>query len=95
MELGFFNNLAQHASASFFLLKPHSFLLCRHLFTAHTYLELQQNEEALQIYFGLTGAGLQDSTYLMAQVAIAFHNMRQVDQAVEYFRQLSEVDPYR
>lgn len=31
----------------------------------------------------------------MAQLAIAFHNMRQVDQAVEYFRQLSEVDPYR
>ena len=23
-------------------------------------------------------AGLQDSTYIMAQVAIAFHNMRQV-----------------
>ncbi len=33
--------------------------MCRHLFTAHTYLELQQNEEALQIYFGLSGAGLQ------------------------------------
>jgi len=67
----------------------------RHLFTAHTYLELQQNEEALQIYFGLSGAGLQDSTYVMAQIAIAFHNMRQVDQAVDYFKQLSEVDPFR
>jgi hypothetical protein len=38
---------------------------------------------------------MQDSTYVMAQIAIAFHNMRQVDQAVEYFKQLSEVDPYR
>ncbi len=38
---------------------------------------------------------MQDSTYVMAQIAIAFHNMRQVDQAVEYFKQLSEVDPFR
>ena len=37
----------------------------------------------------------QDSTYILAQVAIAFHNMREVDQAVQYFRQLSEIDPYR
>ena len=30
-----------------------------------------------------------------SQVAIAFHNMRQVDQAVTYFKQLGTVDPYR
>jgi len=68
---------------------------CKHIFLAHTYLELQQNEQAVEIYFGLSKAGLADSTYIMAQVAIAFHNMRQVDQAVQYFKQLSEVDPYR
>jgi len=67
----------------------------RYLFTAHTYLELQQNEEALQIYDGLSNAGLQDSTYIMAQMAIAFHNMRKIDQAVEYFKQLGDIDPYR
>merc|ERR1719481_1982085 len=68
---------------------------CKHLFLAHTYLELQQNEQAVEIYFGLSRAGLADSTYIMAQVAIAFHNMRQVDQAVTYFKRLEEVDPYR
>jgi len=67
----------------------------KHLFLAHTYLELQLNEQALQIYFGLTNAGLQESTYITAQVAIAFHNMREVDQAVTYFKQLNETDPYR
>jgi len=67
----------------------------RHLFTAHTYLELQQNEEALQIYFGLSSAGLQNSTYIMAQIAIAFHNLRRVEEALEYFKNLSEIDPYR
>lgn len=68
---------------------------CRHIFLAHTYLELQQNDQAVEIYFGLCKAGLAESTYIMAQVAIAFHNMRQVDQAVTYFKQLGEVDPYR
>merc|ERR1719481_969849 len=68
---------------------------CRHVFLAHTYLELQQNEQAVEIYFGLSRAGLSNSTYIMAQVAIAFHNMRQVDQAVSYFKQLAELDPYR
>ena len=67
----------------------------KHLFLAHTHLELQLNEQALEIYFGLQAGGLQDSTYILAQVAIAFHNMREVDQAVQYFRQLSEIDPYR
>ena len=28
-------------------------------------------------------------------MAIAYHNMRQVEEAVTYFKQLSEVDPYR
>ena len=85
------------------------------VFLAHTYLELQQNEQAVEIYIGLSGAGLVNSTYIMAQVsidpvpfllhlnnydvsaqvAIAFHNMRQVDQAVTYFKQLGTVDPYR
>jgi len=68
---------------------------CKQVFLAHTYLELQLNELAINIYFGLTKAGLQESTYIMAQVAIAFHNMRQVDEAVKFFKQLSEVDPYR
>ena len=65
------------------------------IFLAHTYLELQLNEEALEIYFALQQAGLQESTYLLAQVAIAFHNMREVDKAVNFFQQLGEVDPYR
>ena len=29
------------------------------------------------------------------QVAIAYHNMRRVEEAVTYFKQLGEVDPYR
>ena len=67
----------------------------KNIFLAHTYLELQLNEQALEIYDALQAAGLHESTYLLAQVAIAFHNMREVDRAVSYFQQLGEVDPYR
>ena len=28
-------------------------------------------------------------------MAIAYHNMRRVEEAVTYFKQLGEVDPYR
>ena len=48
----------------------------RKLFLAHTYLELQLNDEALQIYTELQEAGLHMSTYIMAQVAITHHNQR-------------------
>ncbi|KAG1691495.1 Cell division cycle protein 23 [Nymphon striatum] len=67
----------------------------KHFFFAHTYLELQMNEEALTLLMKLQESGFGDSTYVMAQVAIAFHNMRDVDQAVKVFQDLQKVDPYR
>ncbi|XP_063884068.1 cell division cycle protein 23 homolog [Scylla paramamosain] len=67
----------------------------RRLFLAHTYLELQLNDEALEIYTSLQNAGLHHSTYIMAQVAITHHNQRDVDQAVTIFKELEAVDPFR
>ncbi|XP_047471671.1 cell division cycle protein 23 homolog [Penaeus chinensis] len=67
----------------------------RKLFLAHTYLELQLNDEALEIYTGLQEAGLSHSTYIMAQVAITHHNQREVDQAVAIFNELESLDPFR
>lgn len=67
----------------------------RQFFIGHTYLELQLNEEVLQIYQDLQNNGFEASTYLMAQVAIAYHNMRSVDRAIEGFQALQKVDPYR
>jgi len=48
----------------------------KHFFLGHTFLELQLNEDALNIYFSLQQHGFQKSTYLIAQTAIAFHNRR-------------------
>ena len=41
---------------------------CKQVFLAHTYLELQQIEQAVKIYDGLSAVGLGESTYIMAQV---------------------------
>ena len=68
---------------------------CKKFFLAHCYLELLLNDEALDIYFDLQKCGLEESTYIMAQLAIAYHNKRELDQAVDSFKQLTTEDPYR
>ena len=46
------------------------------LFLAHTYLELHLNEEALKLYEEMSEAGMGHSTYIMSQIALAYHNFR-------------------
>ena len=41
----------------------------KYMFSAHTYIELHLNQQALEIYFGLQTGGLDKSTYLLAQVS--------------------------
>ncbi|KAK2190637.1 hypothetical protein NP493_72g01031 [Ridgeia piscesae] len=67
----------------------------KQLFLAHTYLELQMNEEAMKMYENADKCGLTRSTYIMAQKALAYHNLRDVDLAVESFAKLQKFDPYR
>lgn len=64
-------------------------------FLAHTYLEIQMNESALEIYTDLVDAGFSKSTYIMAQIAIAYHNMRDLEKAITGFQDLLKVDPCR
>lgn len=67
----------------------------KQFFLGHTYLELQLNEEVLKTYDVLRQSGFARSTYLMAQTAIAHHNRRVMDAAIEGFRELQHADPYR
>ncbi|XP_055928832.1 cell division cycle protein 23 homolog [Argiope bruennichi] len=64
-------------------------------FLAHTYLEIQMNESALEIYNKLMDQGFSKSTYVMAQIAIAYHNMRDLEKAISGFQDILKVDPYR
>ncbi|XP_075732642.1 uncharacterized protein LOC142775185 [Rhipicephalus microplus] len=67
----------------------------KQFFLGHTYLELQLCEEVLETYEQLQKGPFLESTYLMAQVAISYHNMRVVDKAIECFQKLRKVDLYR
>ncbi|KAG7274346.1 LOW QUALITY PROTEIN: hypothetical protein CRUP_028667 [Coryphaenoides rupestris] len=61
-------------------------------FMAHIYTELQMIKEALQ---NLIEAGFSKSTYIISQIAVAYHNIRDIDQALALFNELREQDPYR
>lgn len=67
----------------------------RQFFLGHMYLELQMNEEALEIYEFLQLNGFSRNSYVLAQIALAYHNRREVDIAMDMFRKLTKDDPYR
>ncbi|ELT99459.1 hypothetical protein CAPTEDRAFT_196146 [Capitella teleta] len=67
----------------------------KHFFIAHTYCEMQLNEEALEMYMDLKNHGFSKSTYVMAQIALAYHGLPDMDNAVLSFTELQKVDPYR
>lgn len=48
----------------------------KEFFLAHIYTELQLIEEALQKYQNLIDAGFSKSTYIISQIAVAYHNVR-------------------
>ena len=48
----------------------------RDFFLAHMYTELQMIKEALQKYQSLIEAGFSKSTYVISQIAVAYHNIR-------------------
>lgn len=43
---------------------------------AHMYTELQMIKEALQKYQSLIESGFSKSTYIISQIAVAYHNIR-------------------
>ncbi|KAH3786295.1 cell division cycle protein 23 homolog isoform X1 [Dreissena polymorpha] len=67
----------------------------KQFFVALVYLELQLNEEALRIYQSMEENGLESSTYVVSNIAVAYHNMRDVDAALTSFNELQKLDPYR
>uniref|UniRef100_A0A3B3ZU75 Cyclosome subunit 8 n=1 Tax=Periophthalmus magnuspinnatus TaxID=409849 RepID=A0A3B3ZU75_9GOBI len=67
----------------------------REFFMAHMYTELQMIKEALQKYQSLIDAGFAKSTYIISQIAVAYHNIRDIDQALALFYELRAQDPFR
>lgn len=62
-------------------------------FVAHMYTELQMIKEALQKYQNLIDAGFSKSTYIISQIAVAYHNIRSLFST--FFKNLlSEIECY-
>ncbi|RWS02168.1 cell division cycle protein 23-like isoform X1 [Dinothrombium tinctorium] len=64
------------------------------LFLGAAYLELQLNEEALLLYYAILDT-FKDCNYIYSQMAIAKHNLRDVDGAIELFKTIRTLDPAR
>ncbi|OBS80941.1 hypothetical protein A6R68_20837, partial [Neotoma lepida] len=67
----------------------------KEFFLAHIYTELQLIEEALQKYQHLIDVGFSKSSYIVSQIAVAYHNIRDIDKALSIFNELRKQDPYR
>lgn len=67
----------------------------KHFFIGHTNIEMYLNEAGIRIFTELQQAGFQNCLYITAQLAIAYHNMRNVDKAIEIFQEIQNADPYR
>ncbi|XP_063617411.1 cell division cycle protein 23 homolog [Cydia splendana] len=66
-----------------------------YFFAAHAFVDLKLSEQALEGYMVLAAAGFDKSTYVIAQMAIAHHDRRDVDSSLALFRELCQSDPYR
>ncbi|BET02763.1 Cell division cycle [Nesidiocoris tenuis] len=67
----------------------------KHFYLGRTYLDQQLHDKSLEIHYALQTAGFNGSTYILAQIAIAHHNKREVDEAIDTFTRLRKIDPYR
>ncbi|KAL3282545.1 hypothetical protein HHI36_005725 [Cryptolaemus montrouzieri] len=67
----------------------------KQFYIAHACLEQLRNDEALEICQSLCSQGFENSTYLMSQVALGHHNNRDLDKAINMFKKILELDPYR
>ncbi|XP_045470221.1 cell division cycle protein 23 homolog [Harmonia axyridis] len=67
----------------------------KEFFIAHACLEQLRNDEALQMCETLGAKGFNNSMFLMSQLALCYHNNRELDKAIGMFRRILQQDPYR
>lgn len=67
----------------------------KHFFTARLLLHLLLNDEGLKMFEDLQQAGFAKCIFVKAQIAIAYHNKRNVDKAISIFQIIQDDDPYR
>ena len=64
-------------------------------FIGHALIEIFVNESGISLFEEIQLAGFGKCLYTTSQIAIAHHNKRDVDKAIEIFQQILAADPYR
>lgn len=64
-------------------------------FIAHTFIEIFVNEAGISLFEEIQQCGFDKSVYITSMIAVAYHNKRDVDRAIQMFQQIQSVDPYR
>ena len=67
----------------------------KHFFIGYTLIEIFLNEEGITTFEDLQQAGFSKCLYTTQQIAIAYHNKRSVDKAIEIFQHIQLNDPFR
>jgi len=67
----------------------------KNFFLAQHYHRVQQQEEAIDLYAVLAETAFPSSSFLYAQIGFEFFTMDDYSNAVAWFEQVEEVDPYR
>lgn len=65
------------------------------IFIGQSLVELFLNDEGMKQFEDLQSAGFKNCNYIITQMALAYHNKRDVDKAIEIFKHLQDVDPFR
>ena len=64
----------------------------KHFFLAHTYLDLQLSDQSAEIYSSLLETGFQNSSYVTAQLAVAYDNMKSRFNVLIWFFLLFDIE---
>lgn len=64
-------------------------------FVGHALIEIFVNESGISLFEEIQQAGFSKCLYTTSQIAIAYHNKRDVIKAIEIFQQILAADPYR
>lgn len=67
----------------------------RFVYLGHALIEIFVNESGISLFEEIQAAGFSKCLYTTSQIAIAHHNKRDVDKAIEIFQQILAADPYR
>jgi len=67
----------------------------RWFFLGNVHMKLQMFEEAYDLYFNVISKYFPNNAYVISQMALAQNELRDIEAAVDNFKKVRQIDPYR